>query len=251
MAILWVQQTGSGTSGGTSFTAAFGSNTTTSNALIAMINVSLNPGSANLIKSVSDGTNNFVPIFNSNAVGGSAEYFQTWANFNITGLTTPTITVTTNISVSSLKMSIIEVSGLAKIQPVDYVTVAFNKARTGGLLGVDTQNTKKPNNFVMMFAQIYSGLTVTYTAGSGFSNVASFGTNLTGGTAGVESRVASVQAPLSSTISHASNTDSGVMLGVFSDTDLPPYNQDVFMGVNNYQFLKVGDGMSVGGDKIR
>lgn len=247
MAITLVQQkiatfTGSATTASATFT----SDTTTGNTIIAAA-LLVDSNLSSYIKSVTDGTNTYTPgpITYKDEAGTSNTAILSYAN-NITGATTPTVTA--NFSASNTSgIAILEVSGLAPNQPLDYMVATYMTKNGFGKYGLDTPAPKTANNLVFMF--VNAGGTITFTAGAGFSNLQSSSNATNPGSIATQIQINSASAPLSSLITENQFSESSVvMLGVFSDTDLPaPRGLNNF---NNYQSVRVSSGMSAS-ERIR
>lgn len=245
MAILWVQNAQNFTTF-TNTVAVTATTTTTGNLLVVGIwgtVLTSNP----LARSVSDGTNTF-KYAGTESVGVNT--MEIWYAVNITGLTTPTITATRAATLASnpLGMQVVEVSGLATIQPLDYFQSTRFTAPGNAIINIGGFLPRTPNSFVFFCAGTPSA-TLTYTVGSGFTNLQQQGTSTDIGRMGSQTQVNSSATTLLAQLGGASNTQiASIAVAVFSDTNLP--SPKFPLTVNNYQFLKVGDGMSVS-EKIR
>lgn len=246
MAILWVQNAQNFTTF-TNTVAVTAATTTTGNLLVAGIwgtVLTSNP----LARSVSDGTNTY-KYAGTESVG--ANTMEIWYAVNITGLTTPTITATRAATLANnpLGMQVVEVSGLATTQPLDYFQSTRMTPPGNTTLSIGGFIPRTPNNFVF-FCGAQPSNTLTFTVGSGFANLQQQGVSTDIGRMGSQTQINSSAVTLNANMAGASNSTIGLIaVAVFSDTNLPPPKFPLV--ANNYQFLKVGDGLSVGGDKIR
>lgn len=248
MAIAFVQQNQAlTTASAATIAAAFLSNTTSGNSIIVGVCSAFVSSSAGYVGSISDGTNTYVQLNSPLWVG--QELMNIWIAKNITGAVTPTITVTFAGANTRGAMDILEVSGLALNQPVDYITDVFQIPGSASKFGIDTPSPKTPSNLVYMYAGQAIG-SATFTVGSGFTNLQQQTSVAAGpGSSARQLKINAPQTPLSSIITTSSTTAQGIAsVAVFSDTDLPPFHRP--LGINNYQQLRVGDGMSVS-EKIR
>lgn len=238
----FVQNAGSGTTG-TTVGPAFASNTTTGNNIIVIIGYPIsNP--IQYSTSVSDGTNTYQNLLSYGS--GTNGIIEVWVAYNITGAVTPTVTV--NIIKSNIFcVSITEVSGCAIGQPIDFLATNTRiGVITNTKFAMDTPGFKTPNNFVMFASP--NPTASTWVVGPGYSNLQ----NVVSGTLtlGVESQVIASKNAITSSMTNVGgqNQNAPMLVLVMSDTNLPPFKRA--LGENNYQFMRVSDGMSVS-EKIR
>lgn len=249
MAIAFVQQNKAASASA----AAFTSNTTTGNLIIACLWT--NGNVYNPVNNVSDTTNTYLHAGGPSFGGNGA--LDVWYAPNITGATTPTVTATINPQITRLgaftNLFILEVSGLATGQPLDYCEWAQMKPpSTTVQITLGTSQPRTPNNFVF-FAAGQQGFSQTFTVGSGWSSIQQAGTSTTGGTAATQIQINTSAANINGIMGGPSTSAfAPVVICVFSDTNLPTPKTPTI--INNFQSIAIEDNgnavMSIG-EKIR
>jgi hypothetical protein len=234
-------QTATGTmSLATSTTATWGSNTTSGNAII--ICTASNPSGGNgAVASISDSQSNLYVFAQSFVATGLGLKIDVWYSSNIIGGTTPTITAKFTRTLSGGVIAR-EYSGLAAVNSFDtgIGATASSSSPSSGPTPVATRVA----NEVLVGIMICDSVTPTISLGSGFSNL----TLLTGGGSthlGYEDQIVAAVGSQTSTFGVTSSANWLCGIGCFADTTLTQATT-----LNNYQFLKVGNGMSVS-EKIR
>lgn len=159
MANALVQTATGGTTSGTSHTVTWGSDTTTGNLFVASIMV----GGASSVSSITDSQSNTWTKITS-LTGTSTVTLEIWYSKNITGGTTPTITI--NHSNQQANSIVREFSGLDTASPLDKSAIA---AGIGGSPSSGaTATTTSANELVVGFA---ADIVNAGTVGAGYSNL--------------------------------------------------------------------------------
>lgn len=167
-------QTKSGNAGSYTESCAitWDSNTTTGNTIIVIIGV--DQSDKDVISVTDSQSNTYTRIHTGAGSSNGAEYFMYYA-YNITGGTTPTVTV--NITAGNSQDIVVlarEYSGLTTTDPLDVNTFtsegSYLQTHTSGTTG----STTTTNQLVVM-GMVADAKTPTYSAGSGYSNLSSQG----------------------------------------------------------------------------
>jgi len=148
------------------------SNTTTGNTIIVIIGV--DQSSKDVISVTDSQSNTYTRINTGAGSSNGAEYFMYYA-YNITGGTTPTITV--NITAGSFQDIVVlarEYSGLTTTDPLDKNTVTSESSYLQTHTSGSTTTTAQANELVVM-GMVADAKTPTYALGSGHSNLSSQG----------------------------------------------------------------------------
>lgn len=180
MAYAIVQTKTGATSGATSFTMVWSSNTTTGNLIVVVVGII-----TNTVSSITDSqSNTYTKATNGKANSNDVEI---WYAQNITGGTTPTITVNTSASGTS--------SGIAQ-EYSGLTASAFDKAVSGtGIAGTassgNTAATTSANELIV--GGVAMGAS-TPTAGAGYGNLTVNSTTATNKVAIEDKRVTSTGA---------------------------------------------------------
>lgn len=248
MAIAFVQQNqAQATANATTIAATFGSNTTTGNLILVGFSNSLISSSKGYVGSISDGSNTYMRLGQVQA--GANSLLEIWSAKNITGGVTPTVTITFAGATTRGSIDILEVSGLALNQPVDYFASVFEPG-TAGKFSIDSVSPRSANNLVYFYVTQNTTSVTTFVVGSGFTNLQQQNSATSGvGASARQIQINAPQSPLSSSITGGINNTTGIVgLVVLSDTNLPPFKLPLLN--NNYQQFKVSNGMSTS-EKIR
>lgn len=164
MAIAFIQQQGGSqfTMGGAASVAAtFSSNTTSGNLIV----VAFAPNSSVIVSSIADGLGNtYVQATAPSGVSG--QNVEIWYAKNITGGTTPTVTVTPNFATNAtLVCAIAEYSGLDTISPLDQHLGATGTSTAPASGAVTTTSANE-----LIFGAAMNAATVANTVGAGFGH---------------------------------------------------------------------------------
>lgn len=168
MALIQTLQA-STTAAGTSRAGTWGSNTTTGNTIIVAVAPAV---AANNVTSITDSQGNtYVHDVRNTAGAGSHPQIEIWHAENITGGTTPTITVNWTNSTNCAWIAR-EYSGLATSSTLDKTagSSGTNNAPSSGATATTSQNDE-----LVIGAVSYPTTTVTMTAGSGYANASQKG----------------------------------------------------------------------------
>lgn len=241
MAIAFVQSaTGGAASVSTSITAVWPGNTTTGNMIVVAAATGNGTTTSAKVSDTQGNIYNYLPQVGN----ASGDHLDIWYALNITGGTTPTITVTVqNGAVTTLQAVAQEFSGIATTTPFDASARTFFTVSAASVsINSTTSPTRSPNELVI-FAVASGSSTAGAGAATGYSNLASDIVSTQGLV--VQSKVVSSTGFQSATAAFSPNSGCTATIVTFSDT---PLTQATV--INNYQFPKVGDGMSVT-EKIR
>lgn len=244
MAISFIQQAQALTNAGSSSQAAtWSGNTTSGNLIIVFIGtVTL----ATRVSSITDSQGNTYSFVASLTTGISAAYWEVWIAKNITGGTTPTVTANLVGSTFRPMMQISEYSGLDTTQPIDQILVK-NFPTSTATYGFELSENKAANELIFVASLVNQG-GGTFSAGAGYSNLQNQ-TNISTGNQATESKIVSSKASHTGTITcSSSGTNGNILVLTLADITLPPPTYPTTN--NNYQSIKVGDGMSTG-ERIR
>lgn len=195
MSLSLVQQAqGTSTSAVASKGVAFSGNTTTGNMIVVTHGTVTN--GANAVTGVTDSQGN--TYVNAIVNVASASRVEIWYAKNITGGTTPTVTMSFGGAGSRTNMTIHEVSGQNTTAPLD-ITSPLNGSGTPATVGPSSATTQNDEIvFSMVCVNASSG---TITAGSGYSNLIQQ-VNSTVGLSGVESKIISATGAQSDSMSY-------------------------------------------------
>lgn len=163
-----VVQKKSGNSGSYTNTCAltWNSNTTTGNTII--VSITYNDDTAGTISSVTDSQSNTYNLIGTGGSSGGDTHTASYYAYNITGGTTPTVTVTMSTGDHDFSMTMREVSGLTTTDPLDKVaegTTASGTSHTSATTATTTQANE------LVYATIGLATTATFTLGSGYSEL--------------------------------------------------------------------------------
>lgn len=233
MAIVSGQTTGN-TYSAAVITTVWGSDTTTGNTIV--VGVLCNSGQTDVVNSITDTQGNkYIKVFTK----GGSQTTEIWYASNITGGTTPTITLNFR---STLFGAVIarEYSGLALVNSYDTARGGNTSNGSSGTAtsGSTPMATRTANEVIIGFTVNSSG-TPTITLGAGYSNL----TTQSGGgstSCAIEDNIVAVTGLQTATFAMSSTFNAGTAVVCFSDTTLKQAQT-----VNNYQFGRAGDGMSV------
>lgn len=144
----------------------WGGNTTTGNTIIVMVGTN---GSSNFVSSITDSQSNTYSKAGSDSTAGGAGEIEIWYAKNITGGTTPTLTVNMNTT-NGTSFIAREYSGLDTTAPFDKFSGsgANSSAASSGATATTTQASELVVGAV--FVSISSG-SDTVSAGSGYGNL--------------------------------------------------------------------------------
>lgn len=235
MAITVTQRTSaSNAAAATSIGLAYGSNTTAGSLLVA-----LGFNTASTAMSVTDTQNNIWQKLTIPKSQFSAQYLNVWIA-TADDSAANTVTLTTGFNNSSLH--IYEVTGLTSAKVFDAVAVAGQSSATS--LSSGNLTAFYNNELIIGAHQHINATTLAWTVGANFSNLISQFVNFNGTM--TQERIissAGAYASVATLAANATNIVSWVL--AFSDTGV-----GVRTFVNNYNFVKAGDGMSVS-ERIR
>jgi hypothetical protein len=148
-------------------TIQFNSNTTTGNTII--IAVTYNDDVTGNPTSITDTTSNTYAKIAGGASGGDTTT-ELWYAYNITGGTTPTLTVNmSNANSHDFSMTLREVSGLTTTDPFD---VKAEGATASGTTHTSPSTTTTSQADEFVYACMGLAANATFTAGAGYSNLA-------------------------------------------------------------------------------
>lgn len=240
MAIAFVQKAAALTNSGTTTQAVvWAGNPATGNLIVVICGTSSAGGAA--VSSITDSQSNKYQLAGK-TTQGSFSNIEIWYSMNITGGTTPTVTVTlSGASVYRPAVCIREYSGVATTNALDtvgFITSTSATAFTPNALA----SSRTINGLVVIGA--HCNATGTWSAGAGFSNIQTQNASTTGDQ-GSEDKIVSVSGTQSGTITDSAGGHGSAVIAVFSDT--PVEQPSAF---NNMQFVRAEDGMSVS-EKIR
>lgn len=154
-----VQVTGAGTGSAISVAPVFVSNTATGNLIVVVVSIA----SATNVVSITDSqSNTYRKAF---ALTASSETVELWYAYNITGGTTPTVTVTIGVA-NPFNVVIAEYSGVANwIDPLDKTATSSG---SGGTASTGTTATTTYNKELVIAA--LASFSVNPDVGSGYSH---------------------------------------------------------------------------------
>lgn len=234
MALAFVQNQSATGSAPASLAPVFGSDTTTGNFIFVTLGAGNVAQKDTYISSISDGTNTYQKLWSYQV--STSGYLETWYAKNITGGTTPTVTVNLLAGLGACGVSITEVSGAALSQPIDFFrTTIITTIGASTKYGLDTPDFKLANNFV--YFACWQSSSATLGLGTGFTNLQTVAP--TSSTLGTESQVVASQSAIATRItSNQTNTAMLIMVVALSDTNLPSYNQPkkFFPGIRPHPF---------------
>lgn len=196
----------------TSIQATFPSNTTTGN----FIYVWAYHNSGITINSISDGTNTYTPIETALWVcTGFSGRLSHWYAKNITGGTTPTITVTTAAASNFKRLHIMEFSGVDQTAPLDQHpnsgpdSGSCQYAPGTATDAVTSQTATTTTNGQLILGGNVSGILANTTVGTGYTQV-----RYTGGTT-TEYKVQASAGNVAATYTYAADTNAGTTIATF------------------------------------
>lgn len=243
MAIAFVQQNQALTNAGSSLQAVtWSGNTTTGNLIIVFIGTVTG---ATRATSITDSQSNVYSFVASLAPGLNQAYWEVWIAKNITGGVTPTVTANLVGSTFRPMMQISEYSGLDTIQPIDKIIVK-NYPTSTATYGFELSETSASNELIFVASLVNGGSAIS--AGAGYSNLQNQQNASTGNQATESKIVSSKSNHVGSIVNNVGGTSGNILVLTLSDVTLPSPTYPTRS--NNHQFLKVGNGMSVG-ERIR
>lgn len=219
-------------------TIQFSGNTTTGNTIL--VSVTYNDDVTGNVSSITDTTSNSYAKIAGGSSGGDT-YTELWYAYNITGGTTPTITVNmSNANYHDFTITAREISGLMTTDPFDVKAEGAVSAGTSHT-SATTATTSQANELV--YSVIGLAGNTTYTAGSGFGDLSQTnGSDLYQSSAS-QMKVVSSAGTQTATITSANSLvgyfivatfkiDAGPLIDKLSDTDSgfsgSPDNTDPF-----------------------
>lgn len=254
-----IVQTKSGTSVGYAATVsvAMDSGFTAGNTVV--IALTYNNDTTGTITGVTDGTNTFIKI--ADGITGADTQGELWYGYNISAVGSPTVVATNSGASHDMAMIVREYSGLTTTDPLDQTA---EQASTSGTTHTSASTSTTTQADELVVAMISFGANTTFSAGTGYGNLAqqnasdiyeavamedktlsstqtvsaSFGTSSSGGgyVAVVTFKMAGASAPL---LDKLSGTDSG-----FANPDNGG-DTDPFTSGENIQFtVQGGDALS-------
>jgi hypothetical protein len=233
MAIALVQ-TQTGTSSSTTLGLTWSGNTTTGNLIVISI------VTTSTLSSIVDSQSNTYSVVGSTLTANTDNNYTYYAK-NITGGTTPTVTITI-ASTAEIDAIVREYSGLDTSSPLDQVAGASAGFSTSPSSGA-TSTTTQADELVIGWSAAASN-NPTYVLGSGYGNLST--QNGTGGGIAMEDKIVAATGAQTATFTSAFVFwTCGV--ASFKGASAAPAGPKT---LNNYQFIKVGNGMSVS-EKIK
>lgn len=191
--------------------AAWTSNTTTGNLIVVAViyNVGIPPNVSSITDSQS---NTYTRVLAKNISGRGVEV---WYAKNITGGTTPTVTVNFNTQVKPA-IAMREYSGLDTVSPLDVSLSQNNSAVTSHSSGI-TGTTAQANELVFG-AIVVPDQGVNLTAGSGYSNLAQIqNAPPNPNQVGIEDKIVAATSTQEAVFSTTSAVDSSVIVASFRE----------------------------------
>jgi hypothetical protein len=225
-------------------TSAFGSSPTTGNAIVAIAEATVS--NANDIIKVTDTQNNVYTRLLSNA-GASGLDLEIWIALNITGGASFTLTATDALGDMG-NLIALELSGITTAYSVmDGKGVDSGASNSVASPIVNMRmNTNNANDILIGAFSITGNGAPTWVLGSGYSNLVTVAGNTWSQPIAVESQVVSSTSYYSASVGGQTTSKNYVNAVIaLSNTRL---NGPTIM--NNFQFLKAPDGISVS-EKIR
>lgn len=149
----------------TSTAVVMDSNFTAGN--MVLVAISYNDDVAGTVSTVVDGTNTYTKI--TSGASGADTTGELWYSYNISAVTSPTVTVTMSANSHDMAVIVREYSGLTTTNPLD--------KSSGIATSIGTTHTARPvattsQNKELVVAMLSYGSNSTFTVGAGFSNLA-------------------------------------------------------------------------------
>lgn len=220
MAISLVQSNLALTNSGTLTQAVtFTSNTTSGNLIVVSTVKNVDAGGLGVITGITDSNGNtYQQAIAQNGNGVVVNSVEIWYAYNITGGTTPTVTVTWSLS-NRPAATIREYSGIATTSPLD-VTLGFTQVSqiTSWSMG-PSSSTSQADELVIVAVGATGGSPSAglWSLGSGFSNLQSQVASTTA-RQGVEDKIISSTGTQSATITSNNNVSGAMALATFKAT---------------------------------
>lgn len=211
---------------------AFGSNVTATNAIIA---VGVSDGADTTMSAISD-TRSSVYNLATTLIKTGGLSMKVWIAYGITAGAN-TVTLTTGFNDSDL--FIFEVAGLAASSAYDK-TISQVQPSATAITSTTAPLTTFANELLLGISGNINTAALAYTLGASYSNLQQQDTNFAN--AASEERIVSSTGTYEADFTLAANT-TNTRTAIFTFADTPvPIKQPTML--NNYQFIRVGDGMS-------